>query len=59
MAVNGLHMFGITLTKFWSPNVEIKVNMGMSTIFDTSEYPKIVDKCVKIKNNEKKVLQSI
>ena len=45
--------------KFWSPIVKIKGDMGMSTIFEASEYPRIVDKCVKMRNIEKTVLLSI
>ena len=48
-----------TYAKFWSPTVKIKGDKGMSTIFENSEYPTIVDKCVKMRNNEKTVLRSI
>ena len=40
--------------KFWSPTLKIKGDMGMSTIFETSEYPRIVDKCVKMRNMRKR-----
>ena len=45
--------------KFWSPTLKIKGDMGMSTIFETSEYPRIVDKMCQDEKHEKTVLLSI
>ena len=46
-------------TKFWNNCSSQSGDIRMSTIFTTSEYPKIVDKCDKMRKYEKMVLQLI